>query len=57
MPGVAEYQNIGGQLIPKLPTPDMCGAGPVPAGAGAGATILAVAVLAGIGVGGYFLLR
>lgn len=50
MPGVAEYVEQGGLLVPKLPTPDMCSGG-----AGGLVVPLAVAGLAAAGAAAYLL--
>jgi hypothetical protein len=50
--GVAEYENQGGMLVPKLPTPDMC--------AGGGGGIPALPIVGGLAVAGlvaYLVLR
>lgn len=56
VPGVAEYQEIGGQLIPKLPTADMCAGGGMASGAG-GFPLLPIVGLAAAGAVAYFFLR
>ena len=57
MPGVAEYEQIGNQLIPKLPTPDMCAGGGGGGGISAGGLLTAAAAAAGVATIGYFLLK
>lgn len=57
MPGVAEYENVGGILRPRPPTPDMC-AGFASAAAGGNGIPTGVAVVGGLGAAAllYFLL-
>lgn len=60
MPGVAEYENQGGFLVPKLPTPDMCaggGGGGAGGGFSAGGVLTALGAVAGVATIGYFLLK
>lgn len=50
VPGVAEYQEVGGQLIPIPPTADDCPSGVSGAPAGAAGTGSALGTLVGLGV-------
>jgi hypothetical protein len=54
VPGVAEYEQQGNQLIPKLPTPDMCAGG---GGISAGGLLTVLGAAAGVATIGYFLLK
>jgi len=52
VPGVAEYENQGGMLVPKKPTPDMC-----PGGSGAFPVLPVVGGVAVVGLVAFLLLR